>query len=102
MLKLTRYDAAILCAMYGYAPTRSEIEADIADRYRGRSGGMKLREFKRRLYRLSRHGLCGGDTPDMHPGQPICWSLSPAGGFIVEAVDGTDWDNDDFVYEYVK
>ncbi len=94
MIPLTHHDLAILFAMPG---TRPQIEADVSDRYP--PGDITLPEFKRRLYRLSRHGLCLSYT--LNAGA-IQWALSLAGEAIVEAVDGTDWDNQDFVYEYRK
>lgn len=103
MIRLDRYDIAILFEMYGYAPTCTELWLNFYHSYRLKPGGCIAKSrYRRRLYRLSRHGLCACDLPGMHPGQPRCWSLSPEGEKIVERADEVFWDKPGYVYEYQK
>ena len=98
MIKLDHHDIGILFEIYGHAPTFIEINYRFRSSRRHRA--VNLPDVKRRLYRLSRHGLCACDLPGMHPGQPRCWSLSPEGERVVEECDRKWWDRPEFVYEY--
>jgi hypothetical protein len=68
---IDRSDFGLLLGMYDDAPTMYEL---------GHNN-------KKRVYRLSRAGLCMCDKPSIHPGQPRCWSLTPTGTSLVETVD---------------
>jgi hypothetical protein len=82
-------DIALLRKMYFDAPTIDEFRE-------------QKERAQRRLYTLSRLGLCRGDTAGMHPGQPRCWSLSPEGERVVEESEQDPWDEADYLYEYVR
>jgi len=100
MIKLDHHDIGILFEIYGHAPTFIEINYRFRSSRRHRA--VNLPDVKRRLYRLSRHGLCACDLPGMHPGQPRCWSLSPEGERVVEECDREWWDRPEFSYEYTR
>jgi hypothetical protein len=79
--------------MYDHAPDFEQIAWEIRSN--------RQVDTRKRLYRLSRHGLC---TCEMHPGEFRCWSLSPEGARVVEECDEDGrwhW-QDDFVYEYTR
>lgn len=73
---LDRRDFEFMRDMYLWAPCMGEF-----------TGGVKGTGIEERIYRLSRLGLCACDRPGMHPGEPLCWSLSPEGEMAVEMAD---------------
>lgn len=88
-MRIDSMDFGILLQMYQWAPTMIELDTDTP----------------KRVYRLSRAGLCRCDTPGMHPGQPRCWSLLPLGTSLVERIDaeqGQAWRKRGWAYEWSK
>lgn len=78
MVELDGKDIEILLRMYEYGPTMGELRHIASN-------------VEKRAYRMSRHKLCAGDRAGMHPGEPRCWSASPWGEALVEAVVDTEW-----------
>lgn len=84
---LDHYDVAILWQLYTEAVPHYSITVYPPEH-----------NVQERLYRLSRLGLVGCDSPETHEYSFLCWSISPDGERVVEISDGDYWQHKNYKF----